>query len=142
VPEACRTDKGSPASCVWLGVKTARPRFGLAMPRRSRRTIKTMARPYGKTSRPRSASRKRKPSGSDAVKYHIRLPGAEAMTIPEAQQGFYDLVKYILPQSPYLKIAKLDVYVRYEDHLGRPASPGEDEVTIIPYQSSADEFGI
>jgi hypothetical protein len=101
-----------------------------------------MARPYGKTPRPRSASRKRKPSGTDAIKYHIRLPGDELMSIPVAQQGVYDFVKYIQPQSPYLMIAKLDVYVRYVDQFGRPASPGEDEVTIIPYQSSADEFGL
>jgi hypothetical protein len=101
-----------------------------------------MARSYGKTPRPKSVTRKKKPGAGDAVKYHIRLPSGQPMTIPEAQQGFYDLLKFIQPLTPDLRIAKLDVYIRYVDNLGRPAMPGEDDVTIIPYQSSADEFGI
>jgi hypothetical protein len=100
-----------------------------------------MGKPYGKLpKRTATKSKARKPPTTDAVKYHIRGKDDAPLTMPEVQQGFYELAKS-QQEHAHLRVARLDVYVRYIDEQGRPAGIGQTEISIYPYRSAADEHG-
>jgi hypothetical protein len=100
-----------------------------------------MARPYGKAPKKKATTTKRRtPAATDAVKFHILDKDNLPLSIPDGQQGLYQLAKY-LEAYPHLRIDRLDVYARFSDEQGRRAGIGKDEVNIYPYQSAADEYG-
>jgi hypothetical protein len=100
-----------------------------------------MARPYGKAPKQKSTTtKKRTPASTDADKFHILDKDNLPLAIPDAQQGLYQLAKY-LEAHPNLIVAKLDVYARFRDEHGRPVRIGKDGINIYPYQSAADEHG-
>jgi hypothetical protein len=99
-----------------------------------------MARTYGKTPKRKNTTKTRKPTG-EAVKYRIRTKGDLPMNLPQVQQGFYELLHAMRPYAE-LRVARLDVYVRYVDDQARPVGIGETEISIYPYVSTADENGI
>jgi hypothetical protein len=100
-----------------------------------------MGKPYGKAPKKKATTTKRRaPAATDAVKFHIRGKNNLPLSIPDAQQGLYQLAKY-LEAHPNLRLARLDAYARFIDEHGRPAGIGTDEIDIYPYQSAADEYG-
>jgi hypothetical protein len=99
-----------------------------------------MTRPYGKAPK-RKATTTKKRTPTDAVKFHIRGKDDAPLTMTDAQQGFYQLAKGLQPHAG-LRIARLDVYIRFIDEHGRPAGIGKEEVDVYPYQSAADEHGV
>jgi hypothetical protein len=101
-----------------------------------------MARKYGKLPVKRKTTSKKatSPPAGEAVKFHIRGKDGAPLTMPDVQQGFYQLAKDLEPHTT-LRAARVDIYIRFIDEHGRPAGIGRSEVDVHPYKSAADEYG-